>query len=78
MVLLIGRRLFRLLVCLVITFFILPLLFFYITGQGRHVHFRQPCGKAIKVAGETLEEGNNYSVWGRIRYHIIDFYQNEL
>lgn len=75
--LVVGRRVFRTFLFLLVMVFIFPLLLFF-AGRLRDpmtVHFHEPRGNAVKVIAEGEQPPGRAE---RILLYIMEFYQNGL
>ncbi|MCR3923409.1 MAG: hypothetical protein NUK65_12995 [Firmicutes bacterium] len=80
MIILLGRKLYRLLMFFLILLIILPLLQFYAVRifNPHTVSFREPRGQAIKVVASEGTAVDNLPVTTRFLYFLHEFYQNGL
>jgi hypothetical protein len=80
MILVMGRRLFRMLVLLLVLTLVLPLARFYqLRALDPHYvqQYHEPRGGALKVSADW-EDDRREGFWGRFRYFLHEFYQNGL
>ncbi len=76
----IGRRLWRSMVIILIIILILPLLYHFLASavDPTSVHFREPVGEAVKVLMPEGADGEQIGALKRVFYYIREFYQNKL
>lgn len=80
MILLIGKRIYRTVVFVLVLLLILPVIQFYAVRalNPQAVHFRQPRGEALKVLSDIDSETQNRTGISRVLYFLHEFYQNGL
>ena len=80
MILVLGRRIYRVILVFLILLLILPLIQYYIlrTLEPETVHFREPRGDALKVSADAEAQDRYPGVLSRYLYYLHEFYQNGL
>jgi hypothetical protein len=78
MILVLGRRIFRLVVFTLVLLLILPVLQYYFLRalDPQYVQFHEPRGNALKVSADLEDNGLERSKLSRLQYYLHDFYQN--
>lgn len=81
-ILVLGKRLYRAAVIVLIVLLVLPVLQFYASRalNPQTVHFREPRGEALKVSVDGVNRGIpvNAPAAKRFLYFLHEFYQNGL
>lgn len=80
MILILGKRIYRAVVFVLVLLIILPIIQFYAVRalNPQAVHFRQPRGEALKVVSELDSESHDITGLTRFFYFLHEFYQNGL
>jgi hypothetical protein len=80
MIFVVGRRIFRTVIFIVVLVLILPVVHYYSMRlqNPRYVLFEEPRGNALKVSADLEGEGPNPGIWERIQHYLHEFYQNGL
>ncbi|MDW7652174.1 MAG: DUF4227 family protein [Bacillota bacterium] len=80
MIIVLGKRLYRFIVLLLVLFLIAPVIGYYFlrTLEPETVHFRQPRGDALKVSADDDADERNRGILSRYMYYLHEFYQNGL
>lgn len=80
MILVLGRRLYRLMLFILIVLLILPVCQYYAIRalNPQYVQLHEPRGQAIKVSSDLVEEDEERGPVSRFLYNLHEFYQNGL
>lgn len=79
MIIVLGKRLYRLLVAVLLLIIVFPLIQYYAlrTVNQQAVHFQEPRGSALKVTAD-MEDREPYYLFPRFLHYVHEFYQNGL
>ena len=80
MIIVLGKRIYRLVVAVLLLLLILPVIHYYALRavDPQAVHFQEPRGEALKVSADAEEDQRFLDVFPRFLYYIHEFYQNGL
>ncbi|EEG78298.1 DUF4227 family protein [Dethiobacter alkaliphilus] len=80
MIIVLGKKVYRLAVVILLLLLLLPLIHYYALRviEPQAVHYQKPRGEALKVSAETEENGQLSRTIPRFLQYVHEFYQNGL